>query len=61
MDRETMIIMENYNNELKAFVERYKQQKPNSIKTAKIILLEQEQARVNNYIKTNESNSRWAI
>lgn len=58
MDRETMIIMENYNNELKAFVERYKQQKPNSIKTAKIILLEQEQARVNNYIKANENNPR---
>jgi hypothetical protein len=58
MDRETMIIMNNYNNELKAFVERYKQQQPNSIKTAKIILLEQEQARVNNYIKANESNPR---
>ena len=53
-----MIIMNNYNNELKAFVERYKQQQPNSIKTAKIILLEQEQARVNNYIKANESNPR---
>lgn len=58
MDRETLIIMNNYNNELKAFVERYKQQKPNSIKAAKIILLEQEQARVNNYIKANENNPR---
>ena len=55
MDRETMIIMENYNNELKAFVERYKQQKPNSIKTAKIILLEQEQAKIKNYLDAHNN------
>jgi len=58
MDRETMIIMNNYNNELKAFVERYKQQQPNSIKAAKIILLEQEQARVKQFIQANENNPR---
>jgi hypothetical protein len=58
MDRETMIIMNKYNNELKAFVERYKQQQPNSIKAAKIILLEQEQARIKQFIQENENNPR---
>lgn len=57
MDRETMIIMNNYNNELKAFVERYKQQQPNSIKAAKIILLEQEQARVKQFIQANDKDN----
>ena len=53
-----MIIMNKYNNELKAFVERYKQQQPNSIKAAKIILLEQEQARIKQFIQENENNPR---
>ena len=52
-----MIIMQNYNNELKAFVERYKQQQPNSIKAAKIILLEQEQARVKQFIQANDKDN----